>query len=418
MENDLTTTAPEGEYRRLVYLDHAATSPLSAKSQSAMRAAEEQAFGNPNSGHWAGATAERVLDAARETLGRRAGFAGRVILTSGATEANAIGILGLLRHAALKQVLASAIEHDSVFAALDLASALGAKTDRIGVDHQGVVSIDHLRELMGDRPSVVAVMHANNEVGTLQPIREIAEVVHATGGVLHVDAAQSYGKVDLSDLGSADTIGVSAHKLGGPKGVGALLVREGVFLDPPLGGGSQEYGLRRGTQNVPGIAGFARAAAESDPLKVGPELEARATALRSGLVETIPEIRWTGDPVKRAPHIVSCVIPGVAGDVLAQSVSALGVAISVGSACHASSGEPSHVLRAMGAATVEAACAVRLSVGLSTSDEDIAYAIEVISECVRRLRSILLAGREDPLLETVERIANDISSSQEARHEP
>jgi cysteine desulfurase len=136
------------------------------------------------------------------------------------------------------------------------------------------------------------------------------------------------------------------------------------------------------------------------------------------LVETIPEIRWTGDPVRRAPHIVSCVIPGVAGDVLAQSVSALGVAISVGSACHASSGEPSHVLRAMGASTVEAACAVRLSVGLSTSDEDIGYAIEVISECVRRLRSILLAGRETPLLETVERIANDISSSQEVGHEP
>src|ERR1039458_3636449 len=296
MEENPPMTLPDGEYRRRVYLDHAATSPLSAKSQSAMRAAEEQAFGNPNSGHWAGAAAERVLDAAREPLGLRAGFSGRVVLTSGATEANAIGILGLLRHAALKRVLASAIEHDSVFAALELASAFGATTDHIGVDHQGMVRVDHLRELMGERPSVVAGMHANNEPGTLQPIREIAELVHGTGGMLHVDAAQSYGKVDLSELKSADTIALSAHKLGGPKGVGALLVRDGVFLDPPLGGGSQEYGLRRGTQNVPGIVGFARAAAESDPRKVGPELEARATALRSGLVESIPEIRWTGDP--------------------------------------------------------------------------------------------------------------------------
>ncbi len=379
---------------RQVYLDHAATSPLSASVQGAMRAAEEQAFGNPNSGHWAGANADRVLEAARAVVASRANWSGHVVFTSGATEANAIGILGLLRAAPRKRVFASAIEHDSVFAALELAGLLGATSGQVEVDHEGVVRVDHLAGLVDHHPAVVAVMHANNEVGTLQPISEIADVVHQAGGLLHVDAVQSYGKVGLSELAFADTIALSAHKLGGPKGVGALLVRRDMFLDPPLGGGSQEYGLRRGTQNVPGVAGFARAALESDPARVGPELEARSALLRARLVETVPEVRWTGHPDRRTPHIVSCIIPGVAGDVLAQSLSALGVAISVGSACHAGSGKPSHVLQAMGASTVEAACAVRMSVGRSTSDEDIEYATDVISECVRRLRAILLSSRD------------------------
>jgi cysteine desulfurase len=384
-----TTLASLPEERRRVYLDFAATSPLSAGAQGAMRAAEEQAFGNASSSHWAGATAKRVLDAARQTVARRAGFGDRVVFTSGATESNWLAISGLVATGTAKRLFTSTIEHDSVFAARDYVRSIGAEVAEIGVDHMGRLRLEHLSDLIDNRPAVVAVMHANNEVGTLQAIRDVAEIVHRAGGTLHVDAVQSFGKVPLDELAGADTVAVSAHKIGGPKGVGALLVRGGVVLDPPMSGG-QEYGLRRGTQNVPGIAGFARAAAESSPGTVEPALRARAEALRSGLADAVPEIRWTGDLVNRAPHIVSCIIPGVAGDVLATSVDALGVAVSVGSACNAGAVQPSHVLIAMGASTIEAACAVRLSVGLATTPTDIEYAVWAISETVRKLRAILL----------------------------
>lgn len=396
MSISFPASLPEG--RRPVYLDFAATSPLSVGAQAAMRAAEAQAYGNASSLHWAGVAANTVVEAARQTVARRAGLGARVVFTSGATESNWLALCGLLATSPSKRVFTSAIEHNSVLATRDYLRDAGAEAGEIGVDGLGRLRLEHLAQRLDGRPAVVAVMHANNEVGTLQPIRDIAAIVHKAGGKLHVDAAQSFGKVAVEDLKYADTVGVSAHKIGGPKGVGALLVREGVIIDPPLGGG-QEFGLRRGTQNVPGIAGFARAAAESDPAVVGPALWARAQALRTKLTETVPEIRWTGDLADRTPHIVSCIIPGVAGDVLAQSVDALGVAMSVGSACTAGTVQPSHVLVAMGASLAEATCAVRLSVGLATTEADIEYAAWAISEATRRLRVILLnaqqAGRID-----------------------
>jgi cysteine desulfurase len=385
--------AQVGEGHRRVYLDFAATSPLSIGAQEAMRAAEAEAFGNASSAHWAGETATRVLEAARLSVRRRAGFGDRIVFTSGATESNWLAILGLLAPVPTKRLITSAIEHDSVYAARDFARSLGTEVAEVGVDHLGRLRLEHLQEIVNRGPAVVVVMHANNEVGTLQPIGEIADIVHRAGGTLHVDAAQSFGKVPLDGLELADTVAVSAHKISGPKGVGAVLVRDLVSLAPPMAGG-QEFGLRRGTQDVPGIAGFARAAAESDPHGVGVALGARAAKLRSGLTDAVPEIRWTGDLTHRAPHIVSCIIPGVAGDVLAASVDALGVAVSVGSACHAGAVRPSHVLMAMGASSTEAACAVRLSVGFATTDDDIAYAVWAVSEVARRLRGILRSAQE------------------------
>jgi len=379
--------------RRRVYLDFAATSPLSQGAQGAIRAAEEQAFGNPSSAHWAGAVANRVLEAARVAVLRRAGVGERAVFTSGASESNWLAILGLLGASGAGRLLVSSVEHESVLATAEHVRSIGVETTEIAVDRLGRVELDHLRDLLRSGPAVVAVMHANNEVGTLQPVAEIADLVHGSGGTFHVDAVQSFGKVALGSLADADTIAVSAHKTGGPKGVGALLVHSGVELRPPFGGGSQEYGLRHGTQNVPGIAGFARAAAESDPATVGPLLRGRAESLRSRLARDVPEIRFTGDLESRAPHIVSCIIPGVAGDVLTESLSALGVAASVGSACHADAVETSHVLRAMGASTAEASCALRLSVGAATTAEDIEYGVWAISEAVRRLRLILLKAR-------------------------
>lgn len=385
-----TDTAPA---RRRVYLDFAATSPLSSGAQAAMRGAEAEAFGNASSSHWAGRAADRVLEAARDAIRRRAGFGDHVVFTSGATESNWLAILGLLGMPPRARLVTSSIEHDSVYAARDYARALGADVMEVGVDRLGHVRLEELAELMNGGPAVVAIMHANNEVGTLQPIGEIADIVHHASGWLHVDAVQSFAKVALDGLDQADTVAVSAHKIGGPKGIGAVIMRQGISISPPMAGG-QEFGLRRGTQNVPGIAGFARAAAESDPHAVGPALITRANALRAALSSEVPGIEWTGDLTERAPHIVSCIIPGVTGDVLAESVDALGVAVSVGSACHAEAARPSHVLLALGASSTEAACAVRLSVGLATTGDDISYAAWAIGEVAQRFRSILRQAQE------------------------
>jgi cysteine desulfurase len=397
MEEGTPSARGSGTQQR-VYLDYAATSPMLESVQRAVRAAETGAFGNPSSTHWAGEKAHEVLEAARAAILKRAGVGERVVFTSGASESNLLGLLGAALGTRAKRVAISAVEHESVFAAARVAKLLGLESCEIPVDSLGRVSLEVISQVVRDGPVAVAVMHANNEVGTLQPIAEIAPIVHAAGGVLHVDAVQSFGKLPLDELAEADTIALSAHKLGGPKGVGGLLIRQGVEMVSPFGGGSQEYGLRHGTENVPGIVGFARAAVDNDPVVVGPALRRRGIRLRAELAGQIPDIGWTGDLERRAPHIVSGIVAGVPGDLLVASLSALGVAFSVGSACHSSADGGSHVLKAMGASLDESACAIRLSVGLGTRDEEILYASAVLAEAVYKLRTILQSGE---ILDTV-----------------
>lgn len=375
-----------------IYLDYAATAPVLEPVQRTMRAVEAAAFGNPSSRHWAGTRAAEVLEGARRAILGRARLDGRLVFTSGASESNLIGLVGAAMAGGHRRILTSAVEHESVHAACRMARNLGIETDQVPVDGEAHVRLDELARCLERGPAAVAIMHANNEVGTLQDVAPIAELVRAGEGTLHVDAAQSFGKVSLEELAGADTVALSAHKLGGPRGIGGLIIAPGGEVVSPLGGGSQEFGLRHGTENIPGIAGFATAAAHTDPEKDGTQLAACADRLRENLAEAVPEIRWTGDLQRRAPHIISCVIPGVPGELLVASLDHLGIAASVGSACHANGLSYSPILSAMGAERAESLCALRLSVGHATTIDEIDYAAAMIAEAVHRLREIVLAG--------------------------
>lgn len=379
--------------RAEIYLDYAATSPMLSQAQETMRAVEAEAFGNPSSEHWAGAAARDVLEGARAALLARAGIGERLVFTSGATESNLLGLLGTALAAGHERLIVSAIEHPSVSAATRLGGRFGMRTEVVGVDSDGRIRLDELARVLRGRPASVALMHASNEVGTLQPIAAAAELVHRAGGTLHVDAVQSFCKVGLDELAEADTVALAAHKIGGPRGIGALLVGD-VRLESPLGGGTQEGGLRHGTENVAAAAGFASAAVDGDPAVVAPALTERADHLRDEIAREVPDIRWTGDPERRAPHIVSAIVPGVAGEVLVASLDAIGIAASVGSACRARNvdAEGSGVLAAMGATRSESLCAVRFSVGMGTTPGEVERAGALIGEVVHRLREMVLSG--------------------------
>ncbi|GAW51841.1 MULTISPECIES: cysteine desulfurase family protein [unclassified Nocardioides] len=379
--------------RTQVYLDHAATSPMLAKVQDVMRAVEGEAFGNASSAHWAGDRALAVLDSARRAVLGRFGGGDRVIFTSGATESNLIGLLGTALGEGFDRIVVSAIEHESVNAAARLAERLGISVERCGVDELGRLDLEELNWRLSGGPAAVGVVHASNEVGTVQPVAQIAELVHARGSRLHLDLAQSFGKVAMTEARAADTWGISGHKIGGPKGIGALIIGSDVRLESPIGGGSQEDGLRHGTHNVAGAAGLACAAVENDPVVIGPELQARADHLRSAIAYDVPDIRWTGDPENRAPHLVSAIVPGVPGEMLVASLDVLGIAASVGSACAARK-DPSGkagALRAMGASKADAVCSVRFSVGLDTASSEISSAAPLITETIHRLREVVSA---------------------------
>ncbi|MGH6702619.1 MAG: cysteine desulfurase family protein [Bradyrhizobium sp.] len=363
-----------------IYLDWNATTPLRREAREAMAAAWDLG-GNPSSVHAEGRQARKLVEDARAAIAGAVGAPARnVVFTSGGTEANALALTPGLRRASgtpANRLLVSAIEHASVLAggrfALD---TIGT----IGVTPAGVLDLARLRAMLeSGPPALVSVMLANNETGALQPVAEAAALVHAAGGVLHVDAIQAFGKRPFGiDSLNADLLTLSAHKVGGPKGVGALIVAEGVLgLEPLLRGGGQELGRRAGTENVAGIAGFgaaARAASvalEADALR----LEGQRHRLERGLRET-PGIIVFSDEVPRLPNTTLFTVPGLKAETAVIGFDLAGIAVSSGSACSSGKVQPSHVLAAMGAGPEIAKGAVRLSLGWSTSDADIDRCLE------------------------------------------
>ncbi len=349
--------------------------------------------GNPSSVHAEGREARRLVEEARTTLAMAAGALPRnVVFTSSGTEANALGLSPGLRGLSggpVERLLVSAVEHASVLA--------GGRfpADRIGqvrVTRSGVIDLDHLKALLGDGPpALVSIMAANNETGALQPIAEAAAIVHAAGGLLHVDAIQAFGKIpfDIKAIG-ADLATFSAHKIGGPKGVGALVAAEGVAgLEPLLRGGGQELNRRAGTENVAGIAGFG--AAVRVALQALPEDAARMASLRDRLENGIRSMAGAtvfSSDVKRLPNTVLFTAPGLKAETAVIGFDLEGVAVSSGSACSSGKVQPSHVLSAMGYDPTVAQGAVRLSLGWSTEPDDINRALEAW----RKLGNTLLKG--------------------------
>jgi cysteine desulfurase len=382
-----------------VYLDWNATTPLRREAREAMAAAWD-IQGNPSSVHAEGRQARRLVEEARASISAALGALPRnVVFTSGGTEANALALTPGLRRASgvpVTRLLVSAIEHVSVLAGGRFpTAAIGT----VEVTKSGLLDLDHLRAaLASGPPALVSVMSANNETGAIQPVRDAAEIVHAAGSLLHVDAIQAFGKIPFDiNVMNADLVTLSAHKIGGPKGVGALVLAEGLLgFEPLLRGGGQERGHRAGTENVAGIAGFGAAAKaamgalEKDAVR----LEGLRNRLEAGLRQSGDGIVFSDD-ASRLPNTTLFTVPGLKAETAVIGFDLAGIAVSSGSACSSGKVQPSHVLQAMGFGPNLAQGAVRLSLGWSTSDAD----IDLCLEAWRKLSGTLLKGGDETLLE-------------------
>jgi cysteine desulfurase len=383
-----------------VYLDHAATTPVRPEAVEAMLPYLGGTFGNPSSAHRFGRAARAGLEQARRDIAQVLGVEpGQVIFTSGGTEADNLAVIGAAlaaraRGGAMKAVV-SATEHKAVLAAAHAVAQLGGAEDLLPVDRGGRVSLDALDHALADRPSVVSVMWVNNETGVIQPVEEIAGRCHQAKVAFHTDAVQAFGKLPLSVASlPCSLVTLSGHKLGGPKGVGALVVRVRGVVEAIIHGGGQQFGIRPGTENVAGAVALGRvvqlAAAEQA------EEAARLAALRDDLAgrlrAAVPDVVFNGAEGPRAPHILSVSVPGADGEALLMHLDLAGVAASGGSACSTGAVEPSHVLIAMGLPRELALGTIRFSVGRETTPADVERVAAVfpgVVEKVRQLASVL-----------------------------
>ena len=378
-----------------VYLDHAATTPISPGVVAAMSPFLSDVYGNASSLHSAGAAAREAAEDARSSIASGIGADPEEIhFTSGGTEADNWALKGMARaaHGARSHVLVSSVEHHAVLGAAEALREAGCTIELIPVGSDGIVEPAEVAARMTNGTLLVSVMHANNEVGTVQPIAEIASVCAERQVPLHVDAVQSLGQIPVSVLHPGIALlTISGHKVYGPKGVGALYVRRGTRLAPLLDGGGQERGLRAGTLNVPGIVGFGEAVRES--LRRLPEEALRLAALRDRLIDgvsgPVPAAAVSGSRTARLPGNAHLCFPGVEGEALLLALDAAGVYASAGSACSAGSIEPSHVLLAMGVPPAVARGAVRFTLGRSTTAEAVDYAV---GEIARAWRSLIASG--------------------------
>lgn len=345
----------------IAYLDHNATSPLRPEARAAMLAAMDET-GNPSSPHGPGRAARATVERARRAVAAAFDMpSDAIVFTSGGTEANHLALRGLGAAA----TLVSAVEHDSVLAAAPAA-------ERIPVDGDGVVDLAWLeRRLAEGGVGLVSVMLANNETGVIEPLAEVVRLAHAAGALVHTDATQAAGRLPVSfaDL-DVEMMTVSAHKLGGPPGVGALLIQEGLPLRPLLRGGRQENGLRAGTETVPAIAGFAAAAAAAADGDDG-RIAALRDRLEAGLRAAVPTVRIFAAGADRLPNTVSAAMPGVSAETQVMALDLAGVAVSAGSACSSGKVRASHVLDAMGVEAAVARAAIRISLGWNSTADDV-----------------------------------------------
>lgn len=362
--------------RRETYLDWNATAPLRPEAQAAI-AAELAQCGNASSVHRWGRAARQRVERAREAVAALIGApSDGIVFVSGGTEANHLALCGSGR----KRVLVSAVEHGSVLQAVPDA-------ERIAVDGNGVIDPAALeRRLAADsRPAVVSVMLANNETGIVQPVAELARVAHMHGALFHCDAVQAAGKIplDAAALG-VDLVSLSAHKLGGPPGVGALAILGGAEMQPMIRGGGQERGRRAGSENLPGIAGFAAAAAAAADTDWRRVRRLRDDLERAALA-AVPEAIVVGADVARLPNTSALALPGVAAETQVIALDLNGVMVSAGAACSSGKVGPSHVLAAMGMSPEIATSTIRVSLGWTTAEDDISHFLEAWTALARRL---------------------------------
>ncbi|HEU4619561.1 MAG TPA: aminotransferase class V-fold PLP-dependent enzyme [Gammaproteobacteria bacterium] len=374
-----------------IYLDYAATSPLDRRVLAAMQQCMtlDGDFGNPSSAHAAGAAAMRRVEAAREQIGARVGAApDRLVFTSGATEANNLAIAGLLAAAPRdrRHVVTTSIEHKSVLDTVRFLERGGCRATFVPCGADGVVRTADVAAAIGPSTALVSVMHVNNETGALQDIPALAAACRERGVTLHVDAAQSVGKVPVAlEAWGVHLASLTAHKLCGPKGIGALYVAPGIALEPLLHGGEQQGGLRPGTLPTHQIAGMGEAYRLADPAAEGPRLAALKSRLWEGL-SAIPDTRLNGSLESSSPHILNVAFAGVEAESLRLAVGE--IAVSAGSACMAATPEASHVLSTMGLSHALASSSLRFGLGRFTDAREIDRAVARVGAEVARLRRL------------------------------
>jgi cysteine desulfurase len=382
-----------GRLTSRIYLDYAGFAPIDPRAIAVMRTFLEGGVGNPAAPHALGREAREALEAARAKVARLVGAAAAgVVFTSSATEANNLALHGVAARAAGGHLVVSAIEHISVLNACRALEKRGLAVTYVPVDAEGRVDPGAVEAALRPDTILLSVMAANGEVGTLEPVREIGRVARARGVPFHVDAVHAAGRVAIHvDECGIDLLTLSSNDLYGPPGAGALWVRPGIALAPTIVGGGQEHGYRSGTENVPAIVGMGLAA---DLARLEREAEtARLTALRDrllgGLLARIPGARRTGPPPpSRLPHHASLVAPGAKAEAVLLELDLRGVAVSSGSACAALTGQPSHVLRALGCSESDAETSLCLTLGRWTTDGDIDEALAAIPAAIERLRRL------------------------------
>jgi cysteine desulfurase len=379
---------------RTVYLDHAATTPVHPQVLKAMQPYFTEEYGNASSIHRFGRNARTAIDQARETIAKLLNAEPREIyFTSGGTEGDNLAIKGVawaLRDKGT-HIITSEIEHEAVLNTCKYLEKNGYAVTYLPVDRYGMVDLDDLNKAITDGTILISIMHANNEVGTIQSAKELGALAGQRGVLFHTDAVQSVGKlpVDVKAL-NVDLLSMSSHKFYGPKGVGALRIRKGTKIQSLAHGGHHEDWKRAGTENVPGIVGMAKALEichEEMAIVSNREGQLR-DALQKGILEAIEDVHVNGHPTQRLPGSLSLCFEAVEGEALILSLDLKGVAASTGSACSSGSLEPSHVLKAMGVPIELAHGSARLTLGRGNTQEDIDYVLEILPEIVERLRSM------------------------------
>jgi cysteine desulfurase len=378
-----------------IYLDHNATTPVHPAVVDRMAATLREEFGNPSSVHHFGQRAKAAVDEARGALAALIGAeTAEIVFTSGGTESDNFAIRGVaeaLEPTGRKHLIAATIEHEAVLNTLKALARRGWKTTLLPVDETGIVSPAALRDALTEETALVSVMHANNEIGTIQPIAELALLAHERGALFHTDAVQSAGKlpIDVKALG-VDLLSMSAHKFYGPKGVGAIWIRRGLRLLPLMTGGKHERSRRAGTENVAGIVGMG-AAGQAARLKMadeGARLAALRDRLEAGILSAVPGTVVNGAREPRVPNTTNISFDRTEAESLLIALDLEGIAVSTGSACSSGTLEPSHVLKAMGFPPHRTQNSIRFSLGAANTEADIDGVIAVLPGIVSKLRSL------------------------------
>lgn len=391
--------------KRFVYADNAATTPMSETAFNAMKPWLTENYGNPSSLYRIGRAAKEALNDARTVVGKCLNAAepvnekndyapGEIVFTGGGSQADNLAIRGFMHGPSSKgrkHIITSKIEHHAVLYTCEALEKEGYRVTYLNVDKEGRVDLEQLKAELSEDTALVSVMAANNEIGTIQPIKQIAELAHSVGAKFHTDAVQAVGHmhIDVQEMG-IDMLSLSGHKFRGPRGTGVLYVKKGITLEPLVYGGGQERGLVSGTENTAGCIGLAAAmkeAVEGLDEKMG-YVKKLTDKLVKGIMENIPYSHYTGDPVNRLPGTASFVFEAIEGEGLILRLDNAGVCGSTGSACSTGSLDPSHVLMAIGLPHEIAHGSLRLTLGEQNTEEDVDYIIETVTDVVKTLRSM------------------------------